>query len=76
MKKTLAALICALASLSVQGASAAIKHKRFPACAGGPVTEKTCECHAAATPAVPASHRYHYCHTGESCDTTTGKCSK
>jgi hypothetical protein len=76
MKKTFAALICALACLSVQDASAAIKYKRFPACAGGPVTEKTCECHASTAPVPPRSHRFHYCHAGESCDTTTGKCSK
>ena len=76
MKKTLAALICALACLSAQDASAAIKFKRFPQCAGGPVTEKTCECHALATLTTPAPRRFHYCHAGESCDTTTGKCSK
>jgi hypothetical protein len=76
MKKTFAAVICALACLSVQDASAAIKFKRFPSCAGGPVTEKTCECHVSATPATHASRRFHYCHAGQSCDTATGKCSR
>jgi hypothetical protein len=76
MKKTFVTLVCALACLSVQGASAAIKFKRFPDCAGGPVTEKTCECRVAATPTTPASRRFHYCHAGESCDSTTSKCSK
>jgi hypothetical protein len=76
MKKILLTLICTLACFAATDAGAAIKYKRFPACAGGPVTEKTCECHATATPASPKSHRFHYCHAGESCDTTTGKCSK
>jgi hypothetical protein len=73
MKKTLVVLVCALACLAATDASAAVKYKRYPQCTGGPVTEKTCECHASAT---PASRRFHYCHAGESCDTTTGKCSK
>ena len=76
MKTTLMALTFALACLAATDASAAIKYKRFPACAGGPVSEKTCECHASAAPVSPRSHRFHYCHAGESCDTTTGKCSK
>jgi hypothetical protein len=76
MKKILVVLICSLPLIAAQSDSAAIKYKRFPACAGGPVTEKTFECHASAAPVSPRTHRFHYCHAGESCDTTTGKCSK
>jgi hypothetical protein len=73
MKKTLVVLTCALACLAATDAAAAVKFKRFPHCAGGPVTERTCECHPAAS---PSSRRIRYCHAGENCDTTTGKCSK
>jgi hypothetical protein len=76
MKKTIVVLVCAFTCLSAGNAAAAVKYKRYPACAGGPVTEKTCECHASATPATPASHRFHYCHAGQSCDTSSGKCAK
>ena len=76
MKKTLVALTFALACVAATDATAAIKYKRFPACAGGPVTEKTCECHASTAPVSTKSHRFHYCHAGESCDTATGKCNK
>jgi len=51
-------------------ASAAVKYKRFPHCGEGPVSVKTCECHAG------TSGRYHFCHDGNSCDTNTGKCHK
>jgi hypothetical protein len=51
-------------------AFAAIKFKRFPHCPEGPVSVKTCECHAG------TSGRYHFCHAGNSCDTDTGKCRK
>jgi hypothetical protein len=76
MKQTFVVLTFALSYLAATDAAAAIKFKRFPQCAGGPVTEKTCECHASATLTTPAPRRFHYCHAGESCDTTTGKCSK
>jgi hypothetical protein len=56
--------------LAAEPASAAIKFKRFPPCAEGVVTVKTCECHAG------TSGRYHFCHAGNSCDTNTGKCHK
>jgi hypothetical protein len=73
MKKTLVVLTCALACLAATDAAAAVKFKRFPPCAGGPVTERTCECHRSAT---PVSHRIRYCHAGQTCDITTGKCIK
>ncbi len=66
-------LVFALLSLSIvatEPAAAAIKFKRFPRCAEGPVSVKTCECHAG------TSGRYHFCHAGNSCDTATGQCHK
>jgi hypothetical protein len=60
----------ALCALMTQPAIAAIKYKRFPPCAEGNVTVKTCECHAG------TSGRYHFCHAGNSCDTNTGQCHK
>jgi hypothetical protein len=66
-------LVFALLGLSLivtEPAVAAIKYKRFPHCAEGPVSVKTCECHAG------PSGRYHFCHAGNSCDTQTGKCHK
>ena len=56
--------------LVTEPAFAAIKFKRFPHCPEGPVSVKTCECHAG------ASGRYRFCHAGNSCDTETGKCHK
>jgi hypothetical protein len=49
---------------------AAIKFKRFPHCPEGPVSMKTCECHAG------TSGRYRFCHAGNSCDAVAGKCHK
>lgn len=63
-------VLLALSFLVTEPASAAIKFKRFPHCAEGTVTVKTCECHAG------TSGRYHFCHAGNSCDTGTGKCHK
>ena len=60
----------ALSFLATEPALAAIKFKRFPACPEGPVSVRTCECHAG------TSGRYRYCHAGNSCETQTGKCHK
>ena len=62
--------LLSLSFLATEPVSAAIKFKRFPQCPAGPVTVKTCECHAG------TSSRYHFCHAGNSCDTDTGKCRK
>jgi len=59
-----------LSFIAAGPAFAAVKFKRFPHCAEGTVTVKTCECHAG------TSGRYHFCHAGNSCDTNTGKCHK
>jgi hypothetical protein len=56
--------------LVTEPAFAAIKFKRFPHCPEGIVSVKTCECHAG------TSGRYRFCHAGNSCDTTAGKCHK
>ena len=69
----LVSLVVALlgSSLLATGpAVAAIKFKRFEHCPDGPVSVKTCECHAG------TSGRYRFCHAGHSCDTETGKCHK
>jgi hypothetical protein len=56
--------------LATEPAFAAIKFKRLPACPEGPVSVRTCECHAG------TSGRYRFCHAGNSCDAQTGKCHK
>jgi hypothetical protein len=65
---SLAFALLGLSFLVTEPAVAAIKFKRFPHCPEGPVSVKTCECHAG------TSGRYHFCHAGNSCDTDTGKC--
>jgi len=62
--------LLALSFLATEPAAAAIKFKRFPACPEGPVSARTCECHAG------TSGRYRFCHAGNACDTQTGKCHK
>lgn len=69
MKKATVVLACFLVCSFAQGASAAIKYKRFPHCPQGPVTMKTCECHAG------TSGRYHFCHAGQYCHAFDGTCS-
>jgi hypothetical protein len=68
MKTRLIALVSAF--LLTTDAHAAFKFKRFPHCAEGPVTVKTCECHAT------TSRRWHFCHAGEYCHTYDGTCHK
>ena len=50
--------------------SAAVRFKRFHHCDDGLVTVKTCECHKS------NSRIWHYCHKGDSCDTSHGTCHK
>jgi hypothetical protein len=69
VKKIIVALLCCAGlCLSAQGASAAIKFKRFAHCADGLVTEHTCECHK------EGSTHFHYCHKGNYCHTVDGSC--
>ena len=70
MKKSCILLTCAIVILSTGPALSAIKFKRFPHCPDGAVTQKTCECRAG------TSKRFRYCHAGDHCDTSTGKCQK
>jgi hypothetical protein len=70
MKKVFFALVCVSAFLLAQDALAAIQFKRFPHCADGLVTVKTCECHAS------NSRIWHYCHAGNYCHTFDGSCRK
>jgi len=68
MKKSIAVLSCLVVCLAAQEALAAVKYKRFPHCADGVVTVKTCECHAG------KSAPYRYCHAGQYCHTFDGSC--
>jgi hypothetical protein len=68
MRGAIVVTLCAAACLLTQNASAAIKFKRFPHCADGLVTVKTCECHSA------ASRHFYYCHAGQYCHTSDGSC--
>lgn len=71
MKRLCILLACAgFAALSTGPALSAIKYKRFPHCPEAAATQKTCECHAG------KSARFHYCHAGDHCDSSTGKCRK
>lgn len=71
MKKLAVLFVCALIScLVTEPASSAIKFKRFPHCPDGLVSKRTCECHAG------TSGRYRFCHAGDYCDTTIGRCHK
>ncbi|HLZ01438.1 MAG TPA: hypothetical protein VKR55_04710 [Bradyrhizobium sp.] len=71
MGKACILLASAIAIVLATGpALSAIKFKRFPHCPEGAVTQKTCECHAG------TSKRFRYCHAGDHCDTSTGKCQK
>jgi hypothetical protein len=70
MKKWLVALTLVFNCLLAQNAFAAVKFKRFPHCGEGPVTVKTCECHAS------NSRIWHFCRAGEYCHTFDGSCRK
>jgi len=71
MRKPTAIFACVLLSCLVAGpAFSAIKYKRLPHCPNGLVSKKTCECHRG------TSGRYRFCHAGEYCSTTKGKCLK
>jgi hypothetical protein len=70
VKTLVIAFALAFSCLLAQDASAAVKFKRFVRCGEGPVTVKTCECHAA------NSRIWHFCHAGEYCHTFDGTCHK
>jgi hypothetical protein len=68
MKRAIFVFCCVGACLLAAQASAAFKFKRFPHCAEGLVTEKTCECRQ------EGSRHFHYCHAGQYCHTFDGIC--
>ena len=65
-----AALVGAMTCMTIYEASSAVRFKRFEHCSEGPVSQKTCECHAG------TSGRFHFCHAGKVCDTVHGLCHK
>ena len=67
MKKFIIALVCVFTGVMAQDAFAAITFKRFPHCLEGPVTVKTCECHARYSRIWHYCHAGHYCHYDGSC---------
>ena len=68
MKRMIFISCCVGMGLLAGQASAAFKFKRFPHCAEGLVTEKTCECRQ------EGSRHFHYCHAGQYCHTFDGTC--
>jgi hypothetical protein len=69
MRKSIVVLSLLFSGLLAQDASAAVKFKRFQHCPEGPVSAKTCECHAV------NSRIWHFCHAGEYCH-SDGSCHK
>jgi hypothetical protein len=65
MKRMIFISCCVGMCLLAGQASAAFKFKRFPHCAEGLVTEKTCECRQ------EGSRHFHYCHAGQYCPRLT-----
>jgi hypothetical protein len=69
MTKAIFVIACICMCMAAQGASAAIKFKRFPHCPVGLVSmkTKTCECHAGTSGRYEFCHAGHYCHFDGSC---------
>lgn len=67
MKRAVLVLACVASCVLAQEASAAVKYKRFPHCAPGLVSAKTCECHAGTSGKYNFCHAGHYCHVDGTC---------